>query len=88
MKLDPRTVSGYFIGYAEKSKGYNFYCLSHTTGIVESRNAKFLESDLSSGSDELKDIVPERDHSDTQSFTSSIKLVVIHNAPSVQLAIE
>ncbi|KAL4271452.1 hypothetical protein GQ457_13G004180 [Hibiscus cannabinus] len=48
-KLDPRTISGYFIGYAEKSKGYRFYCPSHSTRIVESRNAKFLENDSVSG---------------------------------------
>ena len=42
-KLDPRTVSGFFIGYAEKSKGYRFYCLSHTHKVVEARNARFLE---------------------------------------------
>jgi len=42
-KLDPRTVSGYFIGYAEKSKGYRFYCPSYTQKIVEARNARFLE---------------------------------------------
>ncbi|RVW82840.1 Retrovirus-related Pol polyprotein from transposon TNT 1-94 [Vitis vinifera] len=45
-KLDPRTISGYFIGYAKNSKGYRFYCPSHNTRIVESRNAKFLEYDL------------------------------------------
>ncbi|RVW59615.1 Retrovirus-related Pol polyprotein from transposon TNT 1-94 [Vitis vinifera] len=45
-KLDPRTISGYFIGYAEKSKEYKFYCPSHNTRIVESRNAKFLEYNL------------------------------------------
>lgn len=27
-KLDPKTVSGYFIGYAEHPKGYKFYCPS------------------------------------------------------------
>ena len=42
-KLDPRTISGYFIGYAERSKGYRFYGPYHITRIVESRNAKFLE---------------------------------------------
>ncbi|RVW83704.1 Retrovirus-related Pol polyprotein from transposon TNT 1-94 [Vitis vinifera] len=41
-----RTISAYFIGYAERSKGYRFYCPSHSTRIVESRNAKFLENDL------------------------------------------
>ena len=42
-KLDPRTISGYFIGYAERSKGYRFYCPSHSTRIVESRNQSFLK---------------------------------------------
>lgn len=33
-KLDPKTVSEYFIGYHERSKGYMFYCSNHTTRIV------------------------------------------------------
>ena len=49
-KLDPRTVNGYFIGYAENSKGYRFYCPSHTPRIVEARNAKFIEALDISGS--------------------------------------
>ncbi|KAL0299968.1 UNVERIFIED_CONTAM: Secreted RxLR effector protein [Sesamum angustifolium] len=49
-KLDPRTISGYFIGYAENSKGYRFYCPSHIPRIVEARNAKFLEDLEVSGS--------------------------------------
>jgi transposase InsO family protein len=70
-KLDPRTISGYFIGYAERSKGYRFYCPSHSTRIVESRNAKFLENDLISGRDQTRNIVSENDHSESQSSTSS-----------------
>ena len=50
-KLDPRTISGYFIGYAEKSKGYRFHCPSYSIRIMESRNAKFLKNDVISGSD-------------------------------------
>jgi hypothetical protein len=50
-KLDSRIISGYFIEYAERSKGYRFYCPSLKTRIVESRNAKFLEDHLISGSD-------------------------------------
>ena len=53
-KLDPRTINGYFIGYAEKSKGYIFYYPSHSTRIVESRNTKFLEYDLVSGAINLE----------------------------------
>ena len=41
-KLDPRTISGYFVGYAEKSKGYRLYCPHHNLRFMESRNAKFL----------------------------------------------
>ncbi|RVW95033.1 Retrovirus-related Pol polyprotein from transposon TNT 1-94 [Vitis vinifera] len=83
-KLNPRTISAYFIGYAESSKGYRFYCPSHNTRIVESRNPKFLENDLISGSDRFQDIVSKKDHIDAQPSTSSDRLIVIHNAPQVQ----
>ena len=45
-KLDPRTISEYFIRYVERSKGYRFYYPYHITRIMESRNAKFLKNDL------------------------------------------
>ncbi|KAL5827481.1 hypothetical protein ACOSQ4_019278 [Xanthoceras sorbifolium] len=87
-KLDPRTISGYFIGYAERSKGYRFYCPSHNTRIVESRNAKFLEYDLISGSDQIRNIISEIDHSVSQPSTSGDRLVIVHNAPQVQTSVE
>ena len=49
-KLDPRTTSGFFIGYPLASKGFRFYCLGHHTRIVESLNAKFLEDHIDSSS--------------------------------------
>ena len=55
--MDLRTVSGYFIDYAEKSKGYRFYCPSRATRIVESQNVKFLENDVISGSDQPRNLV-------------------------------
>ena len=55
-KLDPKTISGYFIGYPERSKGYRFYCPTHTTRIVESRNAKFLENLKNSGSEQNRNL--------------------------------
>ncbi|KAL6337594.1 hypothetical protein AAG906_037187 [Vitis piasezkii] len=67
------------------SKGYRFYCPSHSTRIVKSRNAKFLENDLISGSDRFQDIVSEKDHIDAQPSTSSDRLIVIQNAPQVQM---
>ncbi|RVW82657.1 Retrovirus-related Pol polyprotein from transposon TNT 1-94 [Vitis vinifera] len=87
-KLDPRTISGYFIGYAEKSKGYRFYCPSHNTRIVESRNAKFLEYDLVGGSDQFRNIVSDIDHTESQPSTSSDRLFIVHNTPQVQTGVE
>ena len=82
-KLDPRTISAFFIGYAEKSKGYRFYCPNHSSRIVESRNARFLENDVVSGSDRLKDMIFEdtdrtRDLISDNSVPTSSELLVVH----------
>ena len=55
-KLDSRTVSGFFIGYPEKSKGYTFYCPNHSTRIVDSGNARFIENGETSGSGEPRKV--------------------------------
>ena len=34
-KLDSKTVSCYFVGYLDKSKGYRFYCPDRHTKFVE-----------------------------------------------------
>ena len=87
-KLNLRTLSGFFIGYAETPKGYRFYCPSHSTRIVESRNAKFLENDMISGRDRLKDLIPIHDHIETQPSTSYDRLVIVHNTPQVPISVE
>ena len=69
-KLDPMTLSGLFIGYVESSKGYRFYCSSHSTRIVESRKAKFLKNDMINGRDQFRDLIPVHDHIETQPSTS------------------
>nr|GEX14656.1 hypothetical protein [Tanacetum cinerariifolium] len=43
-KLDLKTITLFFIGYPERSKGYRFYCPSHITRIIETRHVKFLEN--------------------------------------------
>lgn len=55
-KLDSRTNSGYSIGYPEKSKGYRFYCPNHSTRIVETENARFIENGEVSGSFEPRNV--------------------------------
>lgn len=42
-KLDPKTVSAFFIGYLEKSKGFRFYCPNHRTRILETNKARFVD---------------------------------------------
>ena len=87
-KLDPRTISGYFIGYTEMYKEYRFYCPSHSTRSVESRNAKFLEYDLVSGNDQFRNIVSDMNHTESQLSTSNDKLFVVHNTLQVQTGVE
>ena len=41
-KLDSRTVSCYFVGYSERSRGFNFYDPT-TMLFFEIGNARFLE---------------------------------------------
>ena len=57
-------------------KGLDF-TVHLTTLELESRNAKFLENDLISGSNRFQDIVSEKDHIDAQPSTSSDRLIVI-----------
>lgn len=54
--MDPRTISGYFIGYLEKSKGYRFYCPNHTTRIIETGNTRFIENGEVSGSETPRNV--------------------------------
>ena len=52
--MDEHTISYFFIGYAVNSKGFRFYCPSHSPNIIEARNAKFLEEHKISGSGSQK----------------------------------
>uniref|UniRef100_A0A1J3K4I8 Retrovirus-related Pol polyprotein from transposon TNT 1-94 n=2 Tax=Noccaea caerulescens TaxID=107243 RepID=A0A1J3K4I8_NOCCA len=56
-KLDSRTISGFFIGYPEKSKGFRIYCPNHSTRIVETGNARFYENGEISGSDKVQEVI-------------------------------
>lgn len=59
-KLDSRTISSYFIGYSERSRGYKFYDLTTRT-IFETGTAVFFE-DVSFGRDsQVRDIVFEEE---------------------------
>ncbi|KAJ1434073.1 Integrase, catalytic core, partial [Sesbania bispinosa] len=78
-KLDARTISGYFIDYPEKSKGYKFYCPNHSTRIVESGNARFIENGQFSGSEESRkvDIQETTSNVSTPSVSSQVVIPLV-----------
>jgi len=55
-KLDAKTISGYFIGYPTKSKGYMFYCPTHRIRIVKTGNAWFIENGETNGSEASRNV--------------------------------
>ena len=62
-KHDSRTINGFFIGYPKNSKGYHFYCSSHSTRKVETENVRFIENGKTSGSVEprkvdIQEVIP------------------------------
>nr|WDD38954.1 receptor-like protein kinase transcript variant 2 [Fagopyrum tataricum] len=79
-KLDPRTVSGFFIGYPDKSKGYKFYCPNHSAGIIETGNARFIENGQTSGSGNPRKVdiqeIRFEDHSPRVSSKVVVPIVV------------
>lgn len=42
-KLDLKTTTCHFVGYAKRSKGFRFYYPHSFTRIAKSHNAKFIE---------------------------------------------
>ena len=51
-KLDSKTVSCYFVGYPDRTKGYRFYCPNHNTRFVETQRAILIEEEnAENGSD-------------------------------------
>ena len=75
-KLDFRTISCYFIGYPEKSKGYRFYCPTHSTRIVETGNARFIENGEASGSNKSQNVIIEEVREKVPSPITSNDIVV------------
>ncbi|RVX07895.1 Retrovirus-related Pol polyprotein from transposon TNT 1-94 [Vitis vinifera] len=55
-KLDSRTMSCYFVGYSERSRGFKFYDPS-TRSLFETGNAKFIEDVELSGRESLRNVV-------------------------------
>ncbi|XP_074336653.1 uncharacterized protein LOC141673816 [Apium graveolens] len=54
-KLDSRTVSCYFVGYTERTKGFKFYD-PLSKSFFETGNARFLEDVVFEGRDKVRDM--------------------------------
>ena len=50
-KLEVRTISEYFIGCCIDLRGNKFYCLTHSTRVIESDQAIYFKDELKSGSE-------------------------------------
>ena len=61
--MDSRTISCYFIGYSERSRGYKFYDPT-TKSIFETGNAQFFEDVEFDGGDKDGDYVFEEEYVD------------------------
>ena len=57
-KLDERTVSCYFVGYAERSRGFKFYNPT-IRSFFETGNARFFEDVEFGGEDNVRSVVFE-----------------------------
>ena len=44
--MDPKTISGYFVGYCIRSRGSRFFCPCHATRIIESDITVYFEDDF------------------------------------------
>ena len=70
--MDSRTVSCYFIGYPERSKGYKFYDPTIRT-IFEMGNAQFFEDVEFDGGDKDRDFVFEEEYCKTWENSNFLK---------------
>ena len=80
-KLDARTISGFFIGYPEKPKGYIFYCLNHSMRIIESGNTWYIENGQFNESEKSQKVDIIKTHGESSSpkvsFQDIVPLVVL-----------
>ena len=83
-KLEPKTVSSYFIGYSERSRGYKFYDPKLKT-IFETGIATFFEDIEFGGRNKIRDIVFQENLDSTFPVESELTPlpVVAFNIPSI-----
>jgi hypothetical protein len=74
-RLDERTVSCYFIGYAERSRGYKFYDPTNRT-IFETNTVKFFEDVMVQRGNTNQIIFEESQDSPIRKTPTSVSIVI------------
>ena len=74
-KLDERTVSCYFVGYAERSRGYKFYDPTNRT-IFETNTVKFFEDVMVQGGNTNQIVFEEKQDSHIQEAPTTVPIVI------------
>ena len=77
-KLDSRTISCYFIGYSERSRGYKLYDLT-TKSFFETRNARFFKDVEFDRGDKDRDFAFEEEYVDIPTAVIDIDQAPIPN---------
>ena len=63
------------MGYANKSKGYRFYCPSYSMKIVESKRTEFLEEGTDVGTDtQTREFAFEEERSTNPTLSTSLHI--------------
>ena len=76
-RLDFKTIRTFFVGYADKSKGYRFYCPTYSMRIVEYKHAIFLEEGTNVGKDmQALKFAFEEERSANLTFSTSLDIVM------------
>ncbi|KAL6321459.1 hypothetical protein AAG906_016558 [Vitis piasezkii] len=83
-KLDSRTVSCYFVGYSEMSRGFKFYDPS-TRSFFETGNAKFIEDVELSRRESLRNVVFEEESDSISIITIGHEIVDTPEIHSTQV---
>ncbi|KAL6331379.1 hypothetical protein AAG906_011316 [Vitis piasezkii] len=82
-KLDSRTVSCYFVGYSERSRGFKFYDPS-SRSFFETGNAKFIEDVELSGREPLRKVVFEEESTHRNSSAQIMEPIQVHQEVTQQ----
>jgi hypothetical protein len=73
--LDERTVRWYFIGYAERSRGYKFYDPTNRT-IFETNTVKFFEDVMVQRGNTTQIVFEESQDSHIRETPTSVPIVI------------